>query len=491
MFRTIRMRFASLIAGLMLLVLLIFNVFLYHNLKWHLQKALDGELLASASHLVTTIEYNEKANTYVFNQGHVKNLPQVGDEDLVRLVLPSGHVVDSRGEETVPVPPESFQGQGNFAYYTIPFPEERDEVLDAALFPFSLLEHPSDPSIWRIDQMRLVSLPVVHQNEQVIYLHVGRNLRSIKQLLQEFLLLVGLATPIIFCMMGFGSYWLAGRALQPIERIRQQAARISSQDLSKRLNLNLPDDEVGRLARTFDQMLERLDINFRRQHQFISDVSHELRTPLAIIQGEVDVALEQPRPLDDYVQTLQAVGLETQRMTRLVSNLLLLARSDNAALPPNFTRFDLVDMLTVLVEQLQPQAEAAHVLLTLEVPATLELNGDHDQLLQLFANLLENAFVYAPNSTVRISSSLKPGVVEITVSDNGPGIASEHLPHLFKRFYRVDHALPRTSGGSGLGLAIAQEIALAHGGQITVTSILAQGTSFTVRLPLPSNRQTI
>jgi heavy metal sensor kinase len=316
------------------------------------------------------------------------------------------------------------------------------------------------------------------------YLQVGRNLRPIRRLLQKFLLLIGLATPLVLCITGLGSYWLAGQALRPIEQIRQQAAAISSQDLSKRLNLNLPDDEVGRLARTFDQMLARLDLNFQRQRQFISDASHELRTPLAIIQGEVDVALEQPRSAAEYVETLQAVGIETRRMTRLVANLLLLARNDNAARPLNATRFDLADMLTVLVEQLQPQAEAANVTLTLAIPAALELNGDHDQLLQLFVNLLENAFTYAPGSTVQVRGDKENGVVKISVSDTGPGIAAEHLPHLFTRFYRVDHGYHRASGGSGLGLAIAQEIAKAHEGQISVTSILSQGTTFTVCLPL-------
>lgn len=481
MHKSIRLRIAGLIAGLMLFVLLLFSIFLYTSLRWQLQYALDRELRSSASHLVTTVQYNEADKTYTFNLGNVKNLPLTGDEDLVRLVMQTGRVTDSRGEETVPVPPESLHG--DLSYHTIVFPEERDEVLEAAVFPFSLLAQPSDPSIWRMDRMRIVSLPVIHPSGVNCYLQVGHNLRPITHTLQEFLLLLGLSAPLVLAITGLGSYWLAGHALRPIEQIRQQAAAISSQDLSKRLNLNLPNDEVGRLARTFDQMLDRLDRNFQRQHQFISDASHELRTPLAIIQGEVDVALEHSRPPGGYVQTLQTIRVEAQRMTRLVSSLLLLARHDNMALSLSFRQFDLADMLTVLVEQLQPQAEAAQVALTVAVPAALELNGDHDQLLQLFANLLENAFVYAPGSTVCVRGAIVGRMVEITVADSGPGIAAEHLPHLFTRFYRVDRAHQRSSGGSGLGLAIAQEIAKAHHGQIQVTSIVGQGTTFTVSLP--------
>ena len=269
----------------------------------------------------------------------------------------------------------------------------------------------------------------------------------------------------------------------------QQAASVSAEELGRRLGLDLPDDEVGRLARTFDAMLERLDASFRRQRRFTSDASHELRTPLAVIRGEIDVTLERPRAPAVYVEALESIGGEAERMTRLVSDLLLLARSDNAQLPLAWEALDLAELLSVLIDQMKPQAEAAGVELYATFSAPLPSDGDRDRLLQLFINLLDNAFTYAPGSRVQVEGKAVVGGVEIVVSDSGPGIGIEHLPHIFERFYRVDAARSRANGGSGLGLSIAQEIARAHGGEIRAQSEIECGATFTVWLPSTGETQ--
>ena len=170
-------------------------------------------------------------------------------------------------------------------------------------------------------------------------------------------------------------------------------------------------------------------------------------------------------------------------------DLLLLARSDNAQLPLAWEALDLAELLSVLIDQMKPQAEAAGVELYATFSAPLPSDGDRDRLLQLFINLLDNAFTYAPGSRVQVEGKAVVGGVEIVVSDSGPGIGIEHLPHIFERFYRVDAARSRANGGSGLGLSIAQEIARAHGGEIRAQSEIECGATFTVWLPSTGETQ--
>lgn len=480
MLSTIRARIALLLASLMLVLLVGLGVYLYFSLQTQLHSAMDRQLAFSAHRLLNTLDELETFTYCSFDPTSNQTRAIFDSEDLARMVTSMGAPLDTRGEEGVAVPTASLNARSG--WYTVRFYEETIEALPDDLYPFVLFEEHDPSGEWRIEEMRLFSQPVTIGQGQLCYLQIGENLRPLKRTLQKFLLLMALACPVVLTITGFSSYWLAGQALRPIERIRQQAMLISAHDLSQRLNLSGTNDEVGRLAQTFDQMLERLEQSFQRQRQFTSDASHELRTPLAIIRGVVDVTLEHPRPTAEYIATLRSVNEEAERMARLVGNLLWLSRRDQAKLPLNCEQLDLTTLLTVLLEQMHPQADAAQVQLQAELTEPLWLNGDPDRLLQLFINLLENAFAYAPGSQVKVGGSVQKDYLQIIVADTGPGIAAEHLPRLFERFYRVDKARSRVNGGSGLGLAIAQEIAQAHAGKIMVASQLGQGTTFTVYL---------
>jgi heavy metal sensor kinase len=305
--------------------------------------------------------------------------------------------------------------------------------------------------------------------------------------LSRLLRLLIVAGPFLVGIATAGGYMLAGQALAPIEKIRQRAASIHAKDLSQRLELTTMDDEVGRLAQTFNEMLDRLEESFRRQRRFTADASHELRTPLSVIRGEIDITLERPRKEADYVETLESVGVEAQRMSRLVHELLLLARADTDEFRLEQEKIDLADLLSVLTEQMERQAQEADVRLKTDLHSPLIVYGDRDRFLELFINLLENTFFYAPGSLVTVKAQSNGENIFVTITDTGPGIAKEHLPHLFDRFYRVDPSRKRSASGSGLGLAIAQEIVHAHGGHISVQSEPGRGTTFTVRLPLNSS----
>lgn len=471
MLRGIRGRITLLISSLMLLVLLGFGFYLYISLSTQLMRSLDDSLRLSAEQSLPTLEHEN--NHLIFGRGDVSSVSFGEQDDLLRLLSPTGVLLDARGAvQSVPIPAGSLMGNGGF--FTVGYTGQQSQEGQ---------EQTQHGEQDHQDQMRLYSTPIISNGEIIAYLQVGRSLEPIQDTLSRLLTLLIIAGPALIAVTALSGYWLAGRALAPIERIRRQAAAISAEDLGQRLDLDLPDDEVGRLARTFDQMLARLDESFQRQRRFTADASHELRTPLAVIRGEVDVSLERQRSPAEYRETLASVGAEAERMTRLVSNLLLLSRSDAAEMLLDLDQVDVADLLRVLVEQMQAHAEAAGVTLQLDLPDQLIVQADADRLLQLFVNLLENAFVYAPGSPVMVRGRQTKTTVEITVADSGPGIHPEHLPHIFERFYRVDKARSRSSGGNGLGLAIAREIARAHGGDITVKSTPGKGTTFMVHLP--------
>jgi heavy metal sensor kinase len=297
-------------------------------------------------------------------------------------------------------------------------------------------------------------------------------------------LVLGIAYPVTLALASFGGAFLAGRALSPIDKLTRLARRVSAKDLSQRLNLRLPDDEVGRLARTFDEMIARLDDAFRRQRQFTADASHELRTPLTAIKGQVEVALRRRRDAAAYREVLQAVNEEVDRLIRLVGSLLTLARADAGQIPIALETVSLPELVAGAVEQVDPVAKQRDIELSASAGPAVTLQADEDLLLQLLLNLLDNAIKHTPaGGRVTVGWRVNGRQVELWVRDTGVGIAGEHLAHIFDRFYRVDKARSRAEGGVGLGLSICRWIAEAHGGHISVRSAPGQGSTFTAGLP--------
>jgi signal transduction histidine kinase len=273
--------------------------------------------------------------------------------------------------------------------------------------------------------------------------------------------------------------------------ITQAARSIGETDLSRRLNLRVKD-ELGELANTFDAMIARLQSAFERQRQFVADASHELRTPLTIVNLETSRAVASRRSSKEYQQALSIIHSENDYMTSLVNDLLTLARMDAGQSVLEMTPLDLSDVAVETLERLSPLAARNRVTLEAGSLPETRMTGDRQYLLQMLANLVDNAIKYSngKNKRVSVETGTSDGRVWVRVSDNGPGIAPEHIPHLFDRFYRVDKARSRADGsdpdksspgGSGLGLSIVQWIALAHGGEISVESVPGIGTTFEVR----------
>jgi heavy metal sensor kinase len=334
-------------------------------------------------------------------------------------------------------------------------------------------------------QWRVLTTPVSENAVQVGILQVGRPVAEVDATLRQLAVLLGLAVPLTLLVASAGGLFLAGRALNPIDRITRAASVIGADDLTRRLNFRGSRDEVGRLATTFDRMLDRLDRSFRRQRQFTADASHELRTPLTMLASQIDVALERDRTPADYQDLLRSLREDAARMSQLVGELLTLARADAGQQLLTTERLDLGELVRSVVQAMQPLAAERGVQLVEEVRPSVAVSGDQMRLTQLLINLVDNALRHTPPAgRVVVSVSEQGGRAALRVQDTGAGISAEHLPHVFERFYRADPARARADGGSGLGLAIGQWIAQAHGGQIAVASELGRGSTFTVELPL-------
>jgi signal transduction histidine kinase len=305
--------------------------------------------------------------------------------------------------------------------------------------------------------------------------------------------------PLTLLIAAAGGYWLATRAMRPVRLITRTAREIGERDLDRRLNLN-SHDELGELARTFDGMLDRLQAAFARQRQFTADASHELRTPLTIVDLEVTRALGQPLASEEYERVLAVVQSENAYMVRLVGDLLTLARADAGQNMLCMEALDLSDVALDVVERMAPLAQQAGQSLVASNLPELPVRGNRPSLAQALGNLVENAVKYTLGAGTRVELAAGRSAEDgrewawVRVTDDGPGIAAEHLPHLCERFYRVDAARARHDAddvtgsgapdGSGLGLAIVEWVARAHGGALRIRSAIGVGSVFELWLPL-------
>jgi signal transduction histidine kinase len=292
----------------------------------------------------------------------------------------------------------------------------------------------------------------------------------------------------VLFVASLGVGWVvAGRVLRPIGRITAVARDIQATDLSRRIELPGPDDELKQLGDTFDAMLARLDAAFAAQRQFVADASHELRNPLAIIRTNVDVALADPRAdPEDLRHTITVVKRASDRMARLVDDLLALARRQEPIL--EHEPVDLGAAVAEASDDFVVPAAARNIVLDRAIAPGVVVTGDRDALKRAVANLLENAVRLAPEgSRIRLATGSEGDQAWIAVADEGPGIAPEDQPHVFDRFWRADKGRSRADGGTGLGLAIVRQIAEGHGGQVRLRSKVGVGSSFVIWLPVAAS----
>jgi heavy metal sensor kinase len=336
------------------------------------------------------------------------------------------------------------------------------------------------------DGIRVLTLPVIERGRLVHLVQVGMPLERVTQAVARFLLVSLTLMPLVLAAAALGGWFLAGRALAPVDAMVAAARRISAEDLSLRLGGHDRDGELGRLAAVLNDMLARLERSFATARQFSADAAHELRTPLTILKGELEVALHTAPPAAEYVGILSSCLEEVRRLEALIEDLLFLARADADAVTLPDEPVDLAALAAEAAPGLHALAERAAVRLAINAPPqAVTVRGSAPLLFRVLFNLGDNAIKYAgAGQAVTIRLRAEGDAAVLAVCDTGPGIAAAEHERVFDRFYRADPA--RERGGTGLGLPLARSIVRLHGGDITVESAPRQETCFRVRLPLRS-----
>jgi two-component system OmpR family sensor kinase len=295
------------------------------------------------------------------------------------------------------------------------------------------------------------------------------------------IVLLSLATVIASALL---TYWLVGRALQPVSQIAALAETLSERDLHRRVEVDAPDDEVGELARTFNRMLGRLEASFQALRNFTSDASHELRSPLTLMGTEAELSLSRPRSPDEYRRTLEVLQAEIGHMTQMVDRLLLLARADAGDLQVRRERIDLVDFLHEAAARWQAVAERRGIEIHLEVPEAGTALADEGLTRRALDNLVDNAIRHSGGRTIVIRARPEAGTWLVQIMDRGPGIPPELRAHVFERFGKTDKArVNEGTTGAGLGLSLSLAFMRAQGGDLRLGGEPGWGAVFELRLP--------
>jgi two-component system heavy metal sensor histidine kinase CusS len=322
-----------------------------------------------------------------------------------------------------------------------------------------------------------------HPGDKVYTLQLAQDRSSDEQVERNFALLFitvlfgGVVASALIAII------VTRRGLRPLREMTQSLGRIGPDQLKQRIGSTGWPSELQPLAIAFDQMLKRLDDSFTRLSQFSADLAHELRTPIANMLGEAQVALTRDRTAADYRETIESTVAECERLSRIVDNLLFVARVDAAREPIARKRFDARAAVEKIAEFYQTVADDHHV--TINCSGDGQIYADPDLFERAVGNLLDNALRFtAEHGSIRVAVSKHNSDFEVTVSDNGSGIAAEHLPRVFDRFYRAESS--RSSDGAGLGLALVKSIVELHGGSATIQSELGHGTTVILKFPAQS-----
>ncbi|HZT31886.1 MAG TPA: ATP-binding protein [Bryobacteraceae bacterium] len=324
------------------------------------------------------------------------------------------------------------------------------------------------------------------KSAEPFFVAIGRSVAPAEHILHQYTWVYTAIIPLTIltgCLLG---WFLAGRGLEPVTEVARAAQRISGSNLSLRIPVRGAGDELDFLIETFNRMIQRLDNSFRQIRQFSTDVSHELRTPITAIRGQLEVALFTASTTEQYREAILNALQDCERLSQIVRALLLLSQAESGQLALRRNRIDLSEVLRDVVDQFQIPADGAHVQLSADLSPGCLAEVDRVQIERMISNLLSNALKFTPaGGRVHVSLGWREDQVEIVVEDTGCGIAADHLPHIFDRFYRVPHSGEETSPerGLGLGLSFVAWIVKAHGGHVEVASQPGEGTRFRILLP--------
>lgn len=438
------------------LILLLLSASLLYGVKFYLYHGAIQQVLITSQNLANSIR-SDKSESRLDSQRYNELIPEIplNTNIVIRILDVNGNLLAA--------------SPGNPGYQ-VPFSQPDSRVVELETLGKHLFCQTSKVTV----------MP-----DQVVYLQVIKDYGSEHTFLAILLIFLAIADAVGILFSILAGFIVSRRMLQPIDSIIRAAQGIGASNLNERLEINGPDDELTRLARTFNEMIARLQDAFERQNAFVSNASHELRTPIAVIQGYAGMLRRWGRDRKDiFEESVDAIVSETEGMTRLVQSLLLLAKCDHD-LQPKLQTFPLDELIAEVAGESRLLAPYRHIDNHHNDPTLIQ--ADRDLIKQMLRALIDNSINFtAFNGTITIDLSHDREQAVITIKDTGIGIPSNELDYIFDRFYCVDKARTKEKGGCGLGLAIVKNIIDLHNGKISVESEPGRGTAFTVTLPLNS-----
>jgi heavy metal sensor kinase len=464
----IRWRLTVLYGGIITLILLVFSGGVYVYLQKSLQRSIDAKIRSMGEIISSSMTESHDPTLFGNFERYLENvLGRKPKGKLIQIMDSSGRV----GAKSSDIEAENLSA----SFGTLERAFAGEVVYETV--------QKGGP------RLRLVTIPVMDNKKVASIVQVGTSLEEFDDTMRRLLiiLVVGIITSVSLTT-GVG-YFMAKKALRPVDKIRKAAVKISSRNLEEFIDIGARRDELGKLAETFNAMTSRLRDAFQRINQFSVDVSHELKTPLTILKGSTEVALRKERGREEYRALLASHLEEIDRMSQIIDDLLLLSKADTGKIQLNLSDIDLKDLILQVYMGMKMFAEKKDVELIVDELYDVRLKGDELKLRRMLWNIVENGIKYTNGGgRVEISSASDDGCVRINVRDTGVGIADEDIKYVFDRFYRADRARKRESG-TGLGLSISKWIAEAHRGAIEVESRPSSGSLFSIKLPLSGGNE--
>ncbi len=464
-FNSIRSRLTAWHVAVLGFFLILFSILLYVFLSKRLHESIDNSLKVSANVI-------QKAALLEYSRTPLPGLDLFFDQFLgysninkfYRIYDGSGHV-DSRSKgidaSKFPLTQDAYSRatQGKMTYET-----------------FKLVP-------WH--RVRVITMPVIRNDNLVNLIQVGTSLKAVEHTLKNLRIFLFTAIPCALILSTLGGRFMATRALKPVAEITSTAQDIAhGANLSRRIPIPEVQDEIGNLAHTFNEMMNRLEKSFNQVRQFSSDASHELRTPLTVLKGQSELALSKPRSKAEYQEVLSSNLEEINYMSRVLEDLLILSKGDEGKVSLEKEPVELGSIVEEVSRQGEIFADEKEVKIILAYLEPVTILGDAHRLKQMVWILLHNAVKFTPSGgEIKITLQDLDDTVYFTIRDTGIGIPEQDLPKIFDRFYRVDKARSRMDGGSGLGLSICKHIVDRHHGTVDVESKLGEGTKFKIRFP--------
>ena len=472
-FKSIRSRLTAWYVILLAIILILFSVLLNYFLSKRLYESVDNSLTVSATVVSTSA-------TMRLTSSPLPGLNEFFDQFLREGNLNKFYRI--------------YDGSGSVG--------SRSSNISASEFPLSgtayadALKGNNSYETFKVGgkhPIRVITMPVMVNDKLVNLVQVGTSLQAVQETLRNLKIILFTAVPSVLIFAALFARFMARRALKPISRIIDTARDIGQgQELSKRIPVLKIKDELGKLALTFNEMMNRLENSFKQMRQFSSDASHELRTPLTVLKGQNELILSKLRKPEEYQEVISSNLEEINYMSKVLEDLFLLSKSDENQVSLDCKQVNLKPLVEEVCKHAEVLAEEKNIKIIIAFLEVVQVKGDEVRLRQMSWNILQNGIKYTQcGGELKVSLQNDGEFALMTIQDTGIGIPEEDLGFIFNRFYRVDKARSRDEGGSGLGLSICRQIAEAHKGTIEVESKLGVGTRFKIRIPLIPNDEHI